>query len=43
MVNRLFEEEFNKRMGGVTVLEYSHLEWTDKAAVAVSKVIATAC
>ena len=41
MVNRLFEEEFNKRMGGVTMLRYSSLEWTDKAAVAVSKVIAT--
>ena len=41
MVNRLFEDEFNKRMGGVTVLYYNHLQWTDKAAVAVSKVIAT--
>lgn len=41
MVNRLFEEEFNKRMGGVTQLDYSGLEWTEKAAVAVSKVIAT--
>ena len=41
MVNRLFEEEFNKRMGGVTVLYYNDLKWTDKAAVAVSKVIAT--
>merc|ERR1712138_274350 len=41
MVNKLFEEEFNKRMGGVTQLHYSTLEWTDKAAVAVSKVIAT--
>ena len=41
MVNRLFEEEFNKRMGGVTRLWYSDLKWTDKEAVAVSKVIAT--
>ena len=41
MVNRLFEDEFNKRMGGVTQLNYSSLKWTDKAAVAVSKVIAT--
>ena len=41
MVNRLFEDEFNKRMGGVTRLDYSSLEWTDKAVVAVSKVIAT--
>ena len=41
MVNRLFEEEFNKRMGGVTELHYAGLKWTDKAAVAVSKVIAT--
>ena len=41
MVNRLFEEEFNKRMGGVTELIYASLKWTDKAAVAVSKVIAT--
>ena len=41
MVNRLFEDEFNKRMGGVTVLHYSSLKWTDKEAVAVSKVIAT--
>lgn len=41
MVNRLFEEEFNKRMGGVTQLHYASLKWTDKAAVAVSKVIAT--
>ena len=41
MVNRLFEDEFNKRMGGVTELSYTYLEWTDKAAVAVSKVIAT--
>jgi len=41
MVNRLFEAEFNKRMGGVTVLQYGSLKWTDKAAVAVSKVIAT--
>ena len=41
MVNRLFEEEFNKRMGGVTTLSYESLQWTDKAAVAVGKVIAT--
>ena len=41
MVNRLFEDEFNKRMGGVTTLEYVGMKWTDKAAVAVSKVIAT--
>ena len=41
MVNRLFEDEFNKRMGGVTELDYGTLRWTDKAAVAVSKVIAT--
>ena len=41
MVNRLFEDEFNKRMGGVTELDYRSLKWTDKAAVAVSKVIAT--
>ena len=41
MVNRLFEDEFNKRMGGVTELKYAWLEWTDKEAVAVSKVIAT--
>ena len=41
MVNRLFEDEFNKRMGGVTELVYSGLKWTDKEAVAVSKVIAT--
>ena len=41
MVNRLFEDEFNKRMGGVTELLYTSMEWTDKAAVAVSKVIAT--
>ena len=41
MVNRLFEDEFNKRMGGVTQLGYDRLKWTDKAAVAVSKVIAT--
>ena len=41
MVNTLFEEEFNKRMGGVTTLEYVDLKWTDKEAVAVSKVIAT--
>ena len=41
MVNRLFEAEFNKRMGGVTWLNYAGLKWTDKAAVAVSKVIAT--
>ena len=41
MVNRLFEDEFNKRMGGVTELIYARLKWTDKAAVAVSKVIAT--
>ena len=41
MVNRLFEEEFNKRMGGVTTLNYAGMKWTDKAAVAVSKVIAT--
>ena len=41
MVNRLFEDEFNKRMGGVTRLNYEQLQWTDKAAVAVCKVIAT--
>ena len=41
MVNRLFEDEFNKRMGGVTELKYTAMQWTDKAAVAVSKVIAT--
>ena len=41
MVNRLFEAEFNKRMGGVTQLNYSGMEWTDKEAVAVCKVIAT--
>ena len=41
MVNRLFEDEFNKRMGGVTELLYQGMKWTDKAAVAVSKVIAT--
>ena len=41
MVNRLFEDEFNKRMGGVIRLWYVDLKWTDKAAVAVSKVIAT--
>ena len=41
MVNRLFENEFNKRMGGVTDLDYDYLKWTDKEAVAVSKVIAT--
>ena len=41
MVNRLFEDEFNKRMGGVTKLWYAELKWTDKEAVAVSKVIAT--
>ena len=41
MVNRLFEDEFNKRMGGVTELYYVMLKWTDKEAVAVSKVIAT--
>ena len=41
MVNRLFEDEFNKRMGGVTMLQYSAMKWTDKEAVAVSKVIAT--
>ncbi len=41
MVNRLFEDEFNKRMGGVTELKYADMKWTDKEAVAVSKVIAT--
>ena len=41
MVNRLFEAEFNKRMGGVTELSYGHLKWTDKEVVAVCKVIAT--
>ena len=41
MVNRLFENEFNKRMGEVTVLAYAGLKWTDKEVVAVSKVIAT--
>ena len=41
MVNRLFEDEFNKRMGGVTELVYGRLKWTDKAVVAVCKVIAT--
>ena len=41
MVNRLFEDEFNKRMGGVTELKYGLLKWTDREAVAVSKVIAT--
>ena len=41
MVNRLFEDEFNKRMGEVTELVYCVLKWTDKEAVAVSKVIAT--
>ena len=41
MVNRLFENEFNKRMGEVTVLGYAGLKWTDKEVVAVSKVIAT--
>ena len=41
MVNRLFENEFNKRMGGVAVLYYREMKWTDKEAVAVSKVIAT--
>ena len=41
MVNRLFEDEFNKRMGGVTELMYISMKWTDKEAVAVSKVIAT--
>ena len=42
MVNRLFEDEFNKRMGGVTDLHYfGMLKWADKEAVAVSKVIAT--
>ena len=41
MVNRLFEDEFNKRMGGVTQLAYVSLKWTVKEAVAVSKVIAT--
>ena len=41
MVNGLFEDEFNKRMGGVTDLDYSELKWTDKEAVAVSKVLAT--
>ena len=41
MVNRLFEGEFNKRMGGVTELYYRGMEWTDKEAVAVSKVLAT--
>ena len=37
----MFEDEFNKRMGGVTELHYGMLKWTDKEAVAVSKVIAT--
>ena len=41
MVNRLFEDEFNKRMGGVTALDFGGLKWTDKEVVAVSKVIAT--
>ena len=41
MVNRLFEDEFNKRMGGVTELYYKSMKWTDKEAVAVCKVIAT--
>ena len=41
MVNRLFEDEFNKRMGGVTELWYHGMKWTDKEAVAVCKVIAT--
>ena len=41
MVNRLFEDVFNKRMGGVTELTYYMLKWTDKEVVAVSKVIAT--
>ena len=41
MVNRLFEAEFNKRMGGVTALYYRGMKWTDNEAVAVSKVIAT--
>ena len=41
MVNRLFEDEFNKRMGGVTSCIIGGTKWTDKAAVAVSKVIAT--
>jgi Leucine-rich repeat (LRR) protein len=41
MVNRLFEDEFNKRMGGVTELFYEGMKWTDKEAVAVCKVIAT--
>ena len=40
MVNRLFEDEFNK-MGEVKFLYYAKLGWTDKEAVAVSKVIAT--
>ena len=41
MVNGLFEDEFNKRMGGVTKLDYNYLEWTDKEVVAVCKVLAT--
>ena len=41
MVNRLFEDEYHKRMGDVTDLVYNSLKWTDKEAVAVSKVIAT--
>ena len=40
MVNRLFEDGFNKRMGGDKAGFYG-LKWADKAAVAVSKVIAT--
>ena len=39
MVNRLFEDEFNKRMGGVTTLIYAELKWTDKEAVAVCKAV----
>ena len=37
MVNRLFEAEFNKRMGGVTILYYTGMQWTDKAAVAARR------
>ncbi len=40
-VNRMFEDEFNKRMGGVGNLMWRDMKWTDEAAVAVSKVIAT--
>ena len=41
MVNKLFGDEYVKRLGEVKELEYNSLKWTDADAVAVSEVIAT--